>query len=135
MNIKTQDLRLGNLISFKALNPVDVEIEYKGKVTSIREDSVTMNDALHVPEQFILPVILTEEWLEEAGFRRDEGRFTYKLTIAYEDSNYPCTLQQSGSGIQICRSGIGAACPNIEYVHQLQNLYFALVGEELEINI
>jgi|ERR1051325_3201089 hypothetical protein len=79
---------------------------------------------------------LTPEILEKCGFNYGNNKSgVLRLEIAYLNEDYPCTLQVSGSGIQICRSGVGSICPSIFYLHQLQNLYFALTGKELEINL
>lgn len=81
------------------------------------------------------PIPLTEEWLIRFGFEREEGRWTWKKNIYNEETTLPTSLQLwSGNDfISVCRSGIGAMdCP-CEYVHQLQNLYFALTGKELEL--
>jgi hypothetical protein len=80
------------------------------------------------------PIPLTAETLKGCGFIARPGSGTLMLTIAYEDSDYPCTLQRTGDGVQICRSGIGAITAHIEYLHQLQNLFFALTGQELNYN-
>jgi len=73
-------------------------------------------------EDFIVePIPLTEEWLVKFGFKRSStpnqltlGRFSYELS--YSDLYYG--LSRMGK----CK-----------YLHQLQNLYFALTQEELEI--
>jgi hypothetical protein len=82
------------------------------------------------------PIPLTPEILEKAGLVKDKRSGVAMRTIAYSDESYPCTLQVSGGGkMLVCRSGmysIGAPC---EYLHQLQNLYFALTGEELNIEL
>jgi hypothetical protein len=78
------------------------------------------------------PIPLTEEWLMKFGF---------KLTISNKDSGY----KQYGinkNGFDIMFSIDCNCCPEcfienigieITYVHQLQNVFFALCGEELTI--
>lgn len=77
------------------------------------------------------PIELTPEILEQCGFEKGE-RF-YKDTDAYWDetkryfiSNQWFHRKQAGEGSIILAR-------DLFYVHQLQNLYFALTGEELTI--
>ena len=71
------------------------------------------------------PIPLTEEWLVKFGFLLDlhhHRRLTYSL-------NRITTYMQDG----IFWCDILWDCLEIKYVHQLQNLYFALTNEELII--
>ncbi len=66
------------------------------------------------------PIPLDEDWLIEFGFKMNTLN-TYsndKLMIKWEGGK--CEML---SGVHI----------EIKHVHQLQNLYFALTGEELEL--
>jgi hypothetical protein len=66
----------------------------------------------------IKPIPLTEEWLLKFGFKK-ENNFTW--------GNLKMELKQKEDGFSIW---LGADL-YLEHVHQLQNLYFALIGEEL----
>jgi hypothetical protein len=78
-------------------------------------------------ENVFKPILLTEEWLLKFGFKRDGrslklknfGRFMFlEIGISfYPAGNLNCLLKRD----------------IIQRVHQLQNLYFALTGEELTI--
>ena len=80
------------------------------------------------------PIPLTEEWLLKFGFHRHHADYSNDVIyIKNIDSNngfewgvYPNEL---GSGIEIKNRIL------LRYVHQLQNLYFALIGEELIFKI
>lgn len=70
----------------------------------------------------LLPVKLTEDWLIDFGFYQvelDNGEKYYQ--------NYRFRLNCNYNGFYYSRN------LDVNYVHQLQNLYFALTGEELEI--
>ena len=74
----------------------------------------------------ISPIPLSPEWLEKFGF--------HKCNISsYLDIGMDFSIAYDGEdGIYICAIGMDYNYyTNIEYVHQLQNLYFALTGEEL----
>lgn len=93
------------------------------------------------------PIELTEEWLEKFGFEKDEhfdvdkndewiASFEILLyfkedksinSYIFWDKRDGCHLQLGGELDVALRH-----FPNIKYVHQLQNLYFALTGKELE---
>ena len=78
------------------------------------------------------PIPLTEEWLVKLGFTRHHADYSNNViyiknvpdNTEFEWGVYPNEL---GSGIQIQNRKI------LKYVHQLQNLYHALTGEELTI--
>jgi hypothetical protein len=108
--IKASDLRIGNLV----LDGKDIE-----------QVNARMLDMLVKLEADFDPIPLTEEWLLRFGFvyHDDDGIITYssrdnivifqryRLDFYFELSNYKDA--------------------ELEYVHQLQNLYHALTGEEL----
>ena len=111
--IQANELRIGNLVNSKNDGIISI--------TNISEKSVAVSEAHcynHIPVEFISPIRLTEEWLLKFG---------YDLIT---ENHYAI----SGHLIWICndlficdKNGI-----ILKHVHQLQNLYFALTGCELE---
>lgn len=84
------------------------------------------------------PVPLTEEWLKKLGFEDlSEKRkalkgvlqlvLTENTTIVYYSGTWELLANVQGQG------GTVFPCPQLKYVHQLQNLYHALTGNELTI--
>lgn len=74
----------------------------------------------------LCPIDLTEEWLEKLGF--DFDGYTYnmgKLSINHKSADRP-------KG-RVYYNSWAVSEKRPEFVHQLQNLYFALAGEELTI--
>jgi hypothetical protein len=71
------------------------------------------------------PIPLTEEWLLKFGFIPNPYQDRYEKGII----KFECdkTLGETILWIELA--------PHIKYVHQLQNLYFALTEEELILNI
>lgn len=105
--IKANELRIGNWVS-------NGEIEFQ----------ITSKDIYHrdvrVYGTFIKGLPITPEWLERFGFENKGyiyvlGKFTYNIHNGwwYGNKKLPNV--------------------NLQYVHQLQNLYHALTGEELEL--
>lgn len=84
------------------------------------------------------PILLTSEILEKAGFVFDpsiQQDFSLVLSLKarvsivyYKGDTLCCSLYQDGNMIDF-------AAGAVKYVHQLQNLYFALTGEELLIEL
>ena len=79
----------------------------------------------------IEPIPLTEEWLFKFGFRDnnysfDKDIFHISWSVRVISTNVRSLFFLDGEIPDDWKI-------NIKYVHQLQNLYFALTGEELEI--
>ena len=74
----------------------------------------------------INPIPLTEEWLVKFGFELNDSSWEI-------DNGKYVDLQHWGDGDYRHVSNRGCCIAIIETVSQLQNLYFALTGEELTI--
>jgi hypothetical protein len=79
-------------------------------------------------ENIFRPIPLTEEWLERFGFDRNELKGRRCYTILYDDR---CAffLYEANGFFYVEQSGVSSN--SFKHVHSLQNLYFALTGEEL----
>lgn len=92
----------------------------KEALRNILDFSDTNNDVYGIP--------LTEEWLVKFGFeKREDDFYKYPLCIDFIYSNLSVLIYDG-------RNYFVDSHDKIKYVHQLQNLYFALTGEELSIN-
>jgi hypothetical protein len=71
------------------------------------------------------PIPLTQEWLLKSGFQRRQIKdlICYKTNqlelYQYASNNFKIFFEYADGEVEL------------KYVHQLQNLYFALTGEEL----
>ncbi len=74
------------------------------------------------------PIPLTEEWLVKFGFREELLYWVIDM-MGTELS----IIKESGSALVGLEHECGGTDLKIQHVHQLQNLYFALTGEELTI--
>ena len=73
----------------------------------------------------VSPIPLTEQWLKDFGFELKEDLFTGPgYCIEHEDYFFNIDKESMLFGHPQFNT-------KIEYVHQLQNLYFALTGKEL----
>lgn len=122
--INANELRIGNLVDHYFSDDTD--------------DSVTDRMYEHIEAKDIsddeylsscYPIPLTPEILEKAGFEYDGA-----TTLSRDDSPlYFKILAGKGSAfVEKLHQPFEVHC---EFVHQLQNLYFALTGEELTINL
>jgi hypothetical protein len=115
--MKASELRIGNLIYNK-----------QGNIVYVNTNHLTLLS--YGIENEFNPIPLTEEWLLKFGFEVSGGEISYnknKLSIYFGD-----TILSGKNGRTYWNSWtILEESP--KYVHQLQNLYFALTGEELTI--
>jgi len=111
--MKSTDLRIGNYI-----------YNNEGEITKVAllgADLVMVDDSKKVIEKNCAPIPLTEDWLLRFGFESsgDDGYNT-------DWNNGNITIVEGVDYFIEDKTGV-----NIEYVHQLQNLYYALTGAEL----
>ena len=122
--MKSNEFRLGNLVNF-------VERVIVVSQPDI-ENMVRMEFAEGVISELYQPILLTEEWLLRFGFERtynSQFRLKYDLPCDFIGFDISKTEEKSMEGFRYFGHYI-----KIKYVHQLQNLYFALTGQELIIN-
>lgn len=135
--IKAEELRIGNLVKRSAqINFSD----YKDPLYW-RVNSGMIGDCENYKENWAFdPIPLSEDILLECGFRKySNSDFHIELNTpdrdlnigAYPDGFYPSL---SGSPEMSHLEGEYFSLNKIEYLHQLQNLYFALTGQELNVN-
>lgn len=86
---------------------------------------MTYPNAMDIVKPDIEPIPLTETWLLEFGFKTQGIRISKDwFYLWYDDKKIVFALAeiQEETGAYLV----------MKYVHQLQNLYFALTGEELK---
>jgi hypothetical protein len=119
--MKNTELRIGNFLKGKNSHVIVKSILQDGHIKIYGNKSFFIVEGI---TPCLKPIPLTEEWLVKFGF---------KAIDTYDDNHYYL------ESINLCldRSfqpfGIGEYTLTFEYVHQLQNLYHALTGEELTI--
>jgi hypothetical protein len=113
--IKANELRIGNYY----YEGVNILIVRTLKAYPSEKYSVN-NTPLDDPD--INPIPLTEEWLLKFGFKYDGHNCYTKDNMLYciEDHTFQFDFDDNNFMHKV-----------IDSVHQLQNLYFALTGEEL----
>lgn len=136
--IELKELRIGNILSYKGeyvhvtMLSIDADDEYEDTIGFCKlgrntNEHVDWNRAL---ANDLNRVLLTPEILEKCGFKNRSQTTDYlfehpKLMLAGTMKRFfPSVWGESGP------DGYGN---EIKFLHQLQNLYFALTGEELQI--
>jgi hypothetical protein len=125
--MKNTELRIGNYVEIYG------RVE---KVVDVMCDSVNTFYIEGAHYGLVNPIPLTEELLEKLGFEKYEffkTRFRYKKGVFEFRHGVDLLMIGRHEKAMRCASCIGLFSDNYEYVHQLQNLYFALTGEELTI--
>ena len=114
--MKSTELRIGNIITGLSIEKVEWLGDQVVNLYSIGGYS---------------PIELTEEWLIKFGFKRVQED---KYGCHYENKECWIYLTHSGFEIEIITSyGRFNLSRTYKYVHQLQNLYFAITGQELSV--
>lgn len=120
--MESNELRIGNLVEY------DNRIF---EIDSVAKEFPTLNTIEFgigvVDWNNIKPTPLTEEWLYKFGFIK-EGFIDGTYNFFHENMYGNNCLLPTGDGFELL---IGNT--EIFYVHQLQNLCFALTGKELEL--
>lgn len=117
--IQANELRIGNYVLFSEEDTIwrIEEIDQKGIVVTDGHETVW------IELEHFAPIPLTEKWLVKFGFKKVMRKDNY---ITYNNGIKRISINSNGSVMR----GHGIW---FKYVHQLQNLYFALTGTELTI--
>lgn len=123
--MKASNLRLGNIFRDK----------YTGvfiPVLELSKDRITFDYQTKGKWQ-AEPISLTEEILFKIGFELDfKGCYGYKYKFFIFKNLNNVVLGLSDSDFYF---NYANECIHLKHLHQLQNIYHALKGEEIEINI
>lgn len=121
--MQSKDLRFGNYVESNF---------YKGKLTAWNNDKCVIKHKAGIEKcdvDNLKPILLRENWLIDFGF--------IKRPFQGKDFFVMDNIELSFSEIGVFKGWVFNMNENdlrgVHYVHQLQNLYFALTGEELEL--
>ena len=123
--MEIKELRIGNIIKFSEDGTIF-------EVGSIETNGFTVQNEYEttwIETECFEPIPLTEEWLLKLGFelKTNNSPQTFQKIGQY---NFKVKKWKSNlSGVDL--SGCNNLGRKIKYVHQLQNLYFALTNQEL----
>lgn len=149
--IKANELRIGNLINNGFKTVVVRGIDAEGILLSMRlvcrsfdwnGRPETEYERLYLGYDLAEPIPLTPEILEKCGFV-DPSENGWGCRLSINSADELCWYRQDGpewgghgNTVRYQSKGSGFTRDfNVKYLHQLQNLYFALAGEELTVNL
>jgi len=144
--MEAKELRIGNIFNpisgdyqfNEPLTDVFCKVETIGRIscnaTLIDDKSENETKPLDFLLTNMAPALLNEEWLIKFGFTLVD----YHITVPYYNKSTAMDI-----GIEVAKNNMQVTITNdsndtvmplqIKYIHQLQNLYFALSGEELTL--
>ncbi|MDR6734143.1 hypothetical protein [Sphingobacterium sp. 2149] len=130
--ISASDLRIGNYVASDHFKDRDVIV----KVRLIGQDQAIVEHPNGLSEPMLYKgemrgITLTEDLLLKCGFIDISSYKDFRLVIN-EDLYIEVSLRKN---INAYVSVSDIDIINVIYLHQLQNLYFALTGKELEVKL
>jgi hypothetical protein len=126
--MEANELRVGNWI----INPFGG----KGTVESIHLDSVKLKESnSFVPLVHCKPIQLTDEILLKCGFKKGDEYYLSPSDYSTEGFVDMMCFNLKECEFIIDMSQYSGYSVSIKHLHQLQNLYFALTGKELQITL
>lgn len=127
--MEAKELRIGNWIRHKYSEPDFIVSEINAFSENNTVNGIDLCDCE--------PISITEEWLIDFGFVKDNnenyliGMQVHYLELMTSNGYWYPTYAQAPEMSHENEQRVSTN--RIKYVHQLQNLYFALTGEELEL--
>jgi hypothetical protein len=129
--MKAQDLRIKNLAQDKLTGELLICCVISDSAVSF---SVLDRSKYPLPDGWEAePIPLTEEWLVKFGFDHNPTNPIYMKLPIYRGFSWISVSLKDNLG-EIAFDRYCAAQPPLKHVHQLQNLFFALTGQELTLN-
>lgn len=143
--MKANELRIGNFVHHNSENEKDEFVGHQLTICELDEKTITTfyidvsgGKQIVRNKKDYMPIPLTKKWFENfVGFQYSDGNYWVNLITHYLDLMpskelwYPTYVQiPEFSSEEEQRVNLNA----IQYVHELQNLYFTLTGVELQLS-
>jgi hypothetical protein len=128
-----KELRIGNWVIFPYKGKVNFDNgAYYGKIKGIHAGAATNFDddifqAAAFPVNMLKPIPLTTELLNSC--------LIYDGSEWYLQDHTAWSIQKYGGRFGLAYGGDLSKETWVQYLHQLQNLFYSLTGTELEINL
>lgn len=122
--IEPRELRIGNLIAYNGRPDQVIHLTNQHIETFVGPEEPLLADS-----DSWSPIPLTAEWLERFGIERVSDGV---IADHWHYEGFFLYIDETDAGHKYYYMS-DAALVTIDYVHQLQNLYFALTGTELDL--
>ena len=123
--LRLQEVRIGSFFEFQPFFEGKNKI---GKVTEISQKQILI-DHKWINLNRVIPISVSADILLHSGFTEFKW---LKGSSVFQCNHFKCTLDKNGANL-FCANFTNLK--PVKYLHELQNLYFDLTGEELEINL
>lgn len=122
--IEPKELRIGNIVFDPDRKDNDLDNLGKG-VYRISPWAIEKQYSCHLK---LTGIPLTSEWLRRFGFERDVN-----FVLLFNKGKMSISIKENKYNGRVFFNSWAIIEEMPAYVHQLQNLYFALTGQELEL--
>lgn len=134
--MEAREIRVGSKVN---LNGADVTVKTIEYNPVSEEYFIRVLESIHqIKASYLSPIPITEELLLKAGFEYcvftipdEDGIYRQKKAINKEYYRHPKLSNEITYYLPYYDLNYHVANTEIKYLHQLQNLYFALTGSEL----
>ena len=117
--LKSYEVRVGN------------HVRVEGFFSKHKEDSHIMVSSdisdIDINKRRFYGIYITDDKLEEIGFKRVEGCYTLDSKIGFEIDYFNGT-------VELFINGYTYRVKHIRFIHEIQNLYYMMTGQELKMN-
>lgn len=129
--IHAKELRIRNLLNYDRFG--------ESRIVIIDHDHIRMcfdfNDEFNL---YYKPIPITEEWLLKFGFEKGNNINVpinvYSLNLNLDGIYSIIKYDVKNKYVHLTQRGVSVYLKELENIHQLQNLYFALTQKELTLN-
>lgn len=141
--MKANELRIGNLVLEKrkckisgicGMPDKDTILDVYRSVNGVYDNYVVFDDfPTTMPIEALSPIPLTEELLLRCGFEKSVDSYSVGgVTLVLLNDAFSLL---HGLDFDVFNAIIKFKNCEVEHLHQLQNLYFSLTGEELDVKL
>ena len=129
--IDSNEVRIGNLVNYN-----DGEYGFDDYVVIIEPHEIHTYRTIaeRIKNAELNPIPITPEWLERLGFEKRISPKGHENWVMYSQHHFAFVLREITPFIGFTYHSYGTDHSlQIDHVHQLQNLYHALTGQELTV--
>lgn len=132
--MEANELRLGNLCEYFIQDNVEKDYWVKNKI-DIQDLELCLKEKEYFNKLY-RPIPLTPEILSRCGFKRNGGEYSMELEYPPIKTVFNFPFNKGFMGDHSVYLDFERRWDTKhQYLHQLQNLYFTLTGEELTVNL
>lgn len=139
--MKPNELRIGNYICTGEYDPNHVYQVWELRNNKLLVGKTLTHGFITIEPDYssVTPIEITEDWLLKLGLEFDPitSRITKDVVFhiaSYQSlENYQYQYSIEKHTLFVCDGFRITICEGLKYIHQLQNIYFFMTGEELTL--